>query len=213
MQHPLRRATVTFREQSIAGFLADVASNDVTPSGGAVAAIAGASGAALCEMACRHTLGKDGYGDVEAELADVAEEFAESRNRLLTLADEDSAAVERVGAAFDSTADGTEQERQEALRRATGIPLETADGSLDVLERATVVVADGNRNALADAVTGALLAHGALKASLYTVRTNLELIDDGEFAPETAERADDIERAGETALEQVRQASGRHRRE
>jgi len=198
---------MTFSEQSIAAFLADVASERVTPSGGAVAAIAGASGAALCEMSCRHTLGKDGYGDVEAALTDVGEDLAARRNRLLALADEDSAAVERVGEAFDSTADGS-GERRAALQRATEVPLETADACLAVLERATVVVGECNRNALADAVTGAFLAHAALQASLYTVRTNLELVDDGTFVSETAEQVDDIERGGDVAFERIRDEFG-----
>lgn len=47
---------MNFADQTISEFLEDVAATTVTPSGGAVAAIGGAFGAALCEMVCIHTI-------------------------------------------------------------------------------------------------------------------------------------------------------------
>jgi formiminotetrahydrofolate cyclodeaminase len=58
-------------------------------------------------------------------------------------------------------------------------------------------------NAVADAVTGAFLAHSALEASLFTVRANLESIPDEGFVAEMEERAADIETRAETAFERV----------
>lgn len=200
---------MTVADEPIGAFLSAVASEAVTPSGGSVAAVAGAAGAALCEMACLHTVGKEGYGDVEAELADAGEEFAACRQRLLMLADEDVAAVERVGEAFDEP--DSEEDPQEAAKAAAEVPRETAETCLDVLDAAEAVAAEGNRNAVADTATGAFLAGAALQASVFTVRANLGAIDDAAFVSETRERVDGIERAADARLERIRSTATERR--
>jgi formiminotetrahydrofolate cyclodeaminase len=187
-------------EQSIGTFLDAVASNRVTPSGGAVAAVGGAAGAALCEMVCVHTIGTAEDGDVEAELADAAEHLAASRTRLLELADEDERAVEWMQSAFAAHG-GHASETQRALEGAIEVPLETAEVCLDVLACARDTVADGTDRATADAATGAFLAHAALESSVGTVRANLELVEDETFVAETGARADKLDTAGDRALD------------
>jgi formiminotetrahydrofolate cyclodeaminase len=194
---------MTFAEQSIDAFLGDVASAAVTPSGGAVTAVAGASGAALCEMACLHTLGTDLDGETETELTAVGDELHSGRQRLLALADDDSAAVDRVEAALDAP-DREGRDPRAAAKRATEVPLATAEACLDVVEHAEVVTAKTTPSAIADAATGAFLAYGALQGATCIVRTNLGTIQDESFVAETARRCDEVDRAAETALEQVR---------
>ncbi|EMA48083.1 hypothetical protein C450_20266 [Halococcus salifodinae DSM 8989] len=62
----------------------------------------------------------------------------------------------------------------------------------------------GNRNALADAGTGVFLAHSALKASVYTAESNLELIEDPSAVTEAEERGAKIERRADEVLKQVK---------
>lgn len=207
-----------FAEQSIESFLVSVASHALTPSAGAVAAVVGASGAALCEMVCLHTVGNDGSDDVETELADdvetelvdVGETLRAFRGRLLALADEDAAAVEGVRSVFETQTEEGERagqsKRQDAIRRAIEVPLEIAETCLAILERAAVVAVKGTQKARADAVTGAFLAHAALQASLGLVRTNLALLDTGPFVSETSERVAELEDSGQEALEGVQSA-------
>jgi formiminotetrahydrofolate cyclodeaminase len=200
-----RQSDMTFADQSISEFLEDVAASAVTPSGGAVAAVGGASGAALCEMVCIHTIEKDGYADVRAELTDICDELETHRARLLELADEDSMAVDELQAAFETPNDEDRAELvQEKLRHAIEVPLEVAEVCLDVLEGARVVTVKGNRNALADAGTGAFLAHSALKASVFTIQHNLELIEDSTAVAEVEDCLARIGRRGDEALEQVK---------
>lgn len=193
---------MTFADLPIESFTEEVASTSVTPSGGAAAAIGGAMGAALCEMTCIHTLGKDEYGDAAADVGEIREKLAASRARLLELADADSAAVDELQAAFEGSG-STERSVAAASRRATEVPLEIAEACLDVVEYAVVVTEKGNRNALADAVTGAYLAHAALRASVTTVRANLDLPMDATSVAKLEERSADIETDAETALERV----------
>jgi formiminotetrahydrofolate cyclodeaminase len=182
---------MNYANQSVDRFLAAVASESVTPAGGTVAAVAGAAGASLCELVCIHT------DDARAELGGVREDLREDRRRLLELADADADAVEALLRAQSEGGGDTE------TKRATGVPLAIAEGCLAVLERAPAVVGSGNPNAVPDAVTGAFLAHAALRASVFTVRSNLRHVDDGAFVEETAGRAADVERDAERAFGRV----------
>lgn len=187
---------MAFADQSIGEFLAAVASENLTPSGGAVAAVAGAAGAALCEMACRHTVAND--GDTDADLAAHAADLEIDRVRLLDLADADAAAVEAV---FHGAEDDTPDDA--SAERATEVPLQTAEASFDVLERAVTVVAASDHRAVPDAVTGAFLAHAAIQASTATVRTNLAAMDDETYVATARTRADEIEQHAADALDRV----------
>lgn len=167
-------------------------------------AIAGATGAALCEMVCNLTIAADGFEDVEDEVTSARDDVATHRERLLELADEDSAAI---GDLFDayamSEAEGRAEAIQRATMRATEVPVETAEACLEVLEHLRMVTIEGKRSALADGGIGAHLAHSALKASAFTARVNLATIEDREFAGEMDGRVSEVERAGEDALEQI----------
>jgi formiminotetrahydrofolate cyclodeaminase len=196
---------MTFADRTIAEFLDDVAASAVTPSGGAVAAVGGACGAALCEMVCIHTIGKDDYADVRDELSAVRAELETHRARLLELADEDSIAVDELQAAFAaSTDEGRAELIDEKSRRTADVPLDIAEACLAVLDHAKVVTANGNRNAVADAGTGAFLAHAALKAAVFTVESNLQLIEEPAVVEALVERLTEIDEQSDEALTQVR---------
>ncbi|MDS0222408.1 cyclodeaminase/cyclohydrolase family protein [Haloarcula sp. S1AR25-5A] len=191
---------MTFANQPIGEFLDDVASGQVTPSGGAVAAVGGAMGAALCEMVCIHTLGSDQSEREAGELREVSDALTDHRERLLALADEDAAAVDAVGAAFET---GDDTQIQAAAKRSTEVPMAAAEVCLAVLKHARTVTAKGTPVAVPDAAVGALLAMAALQASVSTVRANLDMIDDESVVAELSQRADEAEAAGEAALDEA----------
>ena len=179
-----------YRTRSLDQFLDDIASTAVTPAGGTAAAVVGATGAALCEMVCLHTLDRgECSADVAAELRDAQEDLQELRSRLLTLGETDAAAVDDLLAALPDDDPSAE------LKRATGVPLTIAEACLAVVEVGTVATVEGNENARPDAVTGRLLAQSAMRATVFTARVNLARIDDQSFAAEVSRRLDDLERA------------------
>lgn len=189
---------MTYDERTIGEFLDGVASREVTPAGGTSAALVGAIGTALCEMVCLHTIGRDEYADVAAEMADARDELGVQRELLLDLADRDAEVVEDLlGASGDGPAPTA------ARKRATGVPLAIAEACLPVLEHATVLTERGNSNAAPDAGTGSFLVRSALEASLFTVRCNLDGISDPSFVEEMETRAADLERAAETEFERA----------
>ncbi|MFC7209123.1 cyclodeaminase/cyclohydrolase family protein [Natronoarchaeum sp. GCM10025321] len=191
---------MTFADQTIGEFLEAIASEQVTPSGGAVAGVGGAMGAALCEMVCIHTI-EAGEADPRADLAGVRDTLVDRRSRLLDLADEDAAIVDDVQAAFAS---GDDDRIQRTSKRATEVPLETATACLDIVEAAVTVTREGRSVAVPDAAVGALLAHAALDGCMSTVHANLAAIDDDEFVSETEQQAAEIEADAEVALTEIR---------
>ena len=189
---------MNYGDRTIVDFLDDVASKEVTPAGGTATALVGAIGTSLCEMVCLHTIGKDGYADVEREMAEIGRELGAQREILLGLADRDAEAVDELLA---TTRDGSDPTA--ATRKATGVPLAIAEACLPVLEHATVLAERGNRNAVPDAGTGAFLVHSALRASLFTVRINSAQLSDPAFAEGIDDRAADLERSAELEFERV----------
>ena len=194
---------MTYADRSITEFVSSIAAGQPTPGGGAAAAIVGATGAALVEMLCNLTIGREEYADVEDDLVEISDDRKSRRERLFELADEDAAAFEEVMAAYKSDDDDRAAAIESASKRATEVPLETAEACLRVVEHAVPVTQKGNENAVTDGGTGALLANAGLQAALYNVAINLGTIDDEEFVDETAARADEIEERAAEALDTV----------
>ncbi|MEF8842205.1 MAG: cyclodeaminase/cyclohydrolase family protein [Haloarculaceae archaeon] len=189
---------MSYVDGTIDEFLDGVASRTVTPAGGTAAALVGAIGTALCEMVCLHTIGKDGYADVEGEMTEMLEDLGTQREFLLELADRDADVVDELLATSPD-----EPDRVVAQKRATGVPLVIAEACVPVIEHATVLAEKGNRNAIPDAGTGSYLVYGALQASVFTVRCNLDRISDPSFVEEMGTRATELERSAETEFESV----------
>lgn len=193
---------MTYGERSIESFLSAVASEEVTPAGGTVAAVVGATGVALCEMGCLHTVDAEERdpirnGATGADLPSISDDLRWYRGRLLALADADADAVAALLAAHP---DGTDAES----KRATGVPLAVAEACSAVLDHATVVVDVGNPAAVPDVLTGAFLADAAVRASVYTVRHNADGAADPDFADTAIRRAAAVERDAERACDRVR---------
>ena len=147
-------------------FIEDLASSKPVPGGGAAAAVAAALGAALVEMVC----------GLEPKHPAIGSKSMELRMRLLELADEDCRAYEEVMAAYKRKLG-----IQEALKRATEVPLETMKVALEVEELAKQLVEKGNKNAVSDARSAVFLAQAGQKAARENVEINLKSIKDEEW--------------------------------
>ncbi|MBI1747724.1 MAG: glutamate formimidoyltransferase [Acidobacteria bacterium] len=175
------------REIGLQEFVDSVAGGGATPGGGSVAALAGALGSALGRMVCSLTLGKKKYADVEAQVRPIAEGVDDLKTRLYRLIDEDAKAYETVMAAYShpkSTkveAAERQQKIEAALKRATEVPLQTAQAALEALRSIERLRPLCNQNALSDLGVGALLALSAVKGAAYNVYINLASITDSAF--------------------------------
>jgi glutamate formiminotransferase/formiminotetrahydrofolate cyclodeaminase len=192
--------------ETVKDFVAEVASGEPAPGGGAATAHAASLGAALGEMIAHLTEGREKFKDVQVDVQEVLAELTPLRARLARAATEDAASFERVMDARrlpQATADEKRERAnriEEALKGAATIPLEVAGISLQVLELLEMLSEIGNPNALSDAATGAQLSVAAIASARYNVLVNVADLEDEEFALEHRLRASDLlERAREIA--------------
>lgn len=202
---------MTYDDAPIGEFLDDIASERVAPAGGTAAAITGATGAALCEMVCVHTMAAErgqsnepsettdtegaertpgadrtvSNADPEPSFPEVRAGLRRRRKALLALADRDGAVVEELFGA-------DRQSSTRVKRRAAGIPLAVSEAALEVLLDAETVYRHGRAGVAADAKTGAYLADAAVRASVETVRINAAALPEGSFAAGIEDRAADV---------------------
>lgn len=170
--------------ESVAGFVAAVASSAPTPGGGSVVAHVGALGAALAQMVAGLTVGKKKYAAVEGEMREIVLAAARLSNTLSSLVARDAASYEGVSAAYklpkepESAVAVRERAITAALIAASEVPLETARACAEVAELAERVASKGNANAVSDAGVAALLAEAACRGAAYNVRINVAALED-----------------------------------
>jgi glutamate formiminotransferase/formiminotetrahydrofolate cyclodeaminase len=184
----------------------DLAGSQPTPGGGSAAALAGALAAALAAMVGRLTVGRKAYAAVADEFAGIVAEGDRLRAGLRRLVDEDAAAYTLVSAAY-KLPKGTAAEQAQrtaaidaALLGAAAVPLETARQAAAVARLARRAAQAGNRNAVSDAATAALLAETAATAAAYNVEVNVKSLSDPARGEDLVEEARSlVAAAGEAA--------------
>ena len=166
-------------EMTVRDFQAALASSSPTPGGGTAAAIALGQASALTVMVADLTLGKEKWQD-GWEISEKAMLLAvKIMTRSGVLADEDSDAFDEVMSSFKLPKDTEEEKTQRksaikiATLKATEVPFETAELSLQLLRLLPELALKGNANAVSDVGVAGLLASAACKGALFNVDINL----------------------------------------
>ncbi len=168
---------MSIARQTVDDFLRTLASDAPTPGGGAVAALAGATGAALISMVCNLTIGRKGYEEAEDRMRAIRGEAEAARSAFLELADRDATAFDGVMAAFkmpketDAEKAVRSQAIQQGYEQAAVVPLEIARKAAELMELARETTEVGNANAASD---GACAAQ-ALSASVWSATYNVDI--------------------------------------
>lgn len=195
-------------DETVEGFAARLAAGTPTPGGGSAGALAGSLAAALVQMVCDLTIGKEAYRDHEASLRAMRGRAQELRSHLLGLVDRDAEAYDQVVEARrrPRTTEAEKAARQEAVARAnlvaTEVPLLTAEACAEILALAVDLAAKGNRNASSDVGTAAVLAHAGLLGGVMNVRANLPGLADAERSATAASRVRVLEQEGQRLRDQ-----------
>jgi formiminotetrahydrofolate cyclodeaminase len=182
------------KDEIVEAYLASVAAATPTPGGGSVSALVGAMSVALARMVAGLAVGKKGYEDAQEELRRIEARAAPIQERLMTLADEDSAAYELVLRAMrmPKTTEAERAARVEAMQaayhEAARVPLETVERCVESLELAREVAEKGNRGASTDCGVAILLAEAAMRGASLNVRVNLSSLKDEAFRSEVEDR-------------------------
>ncbi|MEG0805790.1 MAG: cyclodeaminase/cyclohydrolase family protein [Lachnospiraceae bacterium] len=170
------------------------------PGGGSVAALAGALGAALSGMVANLTIGKEKYTDVQEQMKTMEQSANSLSAKLLNAISEDS---ESFGLYMDALKlpKETDEDKairraamQEGLKKAAQVPLHTAELSYEVMDYAELAVKQGNKNAVTDGKTAAMMARTAVLSAGLNVRINLDSIKDEAFVKELKDKLDVIEK-------------------
>jgi len=199
-------------EQSLGRFLDELASPAPTPGGGSAAAIMGAMSAALVSMVCNLTIGKKDYEGVEGTMRQSLDEAEALRRRLTGMIAEDVQAFDALMAAYKLPRT-SEQDRstraqaiQQALKRATDVPLACAQACAEVIELAQRIASSGNRSVISDAGVASVAGYAALRSAALNVWINVPSIKDPEFVRSRRARLDQLLAQCAAASEQAYEA-------
>jgi methenyltetrahydrofolate cyclohydrolase len=171
-------------EQTVEAFLRGLASDDPTPGGGAVAALAGATGAALISMVGNLTIGKRGYEEAEERMRWMLEEAEAARTEFLDLADRDATAFDGVMSAFKmpKETDAEKAVRSKAIQAgyesAARVPLEIAKRAAELMELARETTEIGNVQAASDGACAGQALASAVWCATYNVEINAAALKD-----------------------------------
>ena len=201
-------------DKSVKDFLKETASDAPVPGGGSIAAMSGATSAALTAMVANLTIGKKKYEMVEESMKGIQQRVTQSQNQLIELIDEDAESFNGVMACFKMPKETDEEKaaRKEAIQQATKIaaqvPLNIAETVMSLMDDIETVVKSGNSNAVTDGAVAAMMARTAVMSALYNVKINLGGIKDEAYVEEMTQKVKELEEAAQTRekaiLEQVK---------
>ena len=181
-----------FADQSISAFVDALASSDPTPGGGTAAAVGGAIGVSLLMMVAGLPKTRGNTAAERVQLGESRAALVGIRDRLLTLADTDTAAYNKVTAAY-RLAKGTDAEKaartqaiQRAMRAATDAPLDILRSVAAAMAHAKVVAEFGNPSAASDVRVALELLEAAGAGASANVEINLTALQDETFRKSSA---------------------------
>lgn len=159
---------------SIEKFLEALGSTEPVPGGGTAAALSGAMAAALVRKVAALAQRR---GREVGESVSRAEGFLQ---KFLELAEADAEAYAQVVAAQKKGG----EELEKALVRAAGVPLETAQKALALMDLAERLLTICPKSTRSDLACAARLAWAACTSALYTVDANAHSLRDENFRRE-----------------------------
>ncbi len=184
---------------NLVDFANETASESPAPGGGSISAYMAALGVSLATMVANLSAHKPGWDERWDEFSNWAVKGEALKNDLLKLVDEDTAAFNKIMAAF-SLPKGTEEEKksrtqeiQNATKYAIEVPFKVMELSFAAMEICKAMCADGNPNSVTDAGVGALCARSAVMGAFLNVRINASGLTDKAYTSAIIEKGKIIE--------------------
>jgi formiminotetrahydrofolate cyclodeaminase len=173
---------------SLRDLLTAFSSNDPTPGGGSAAALASSVGASLLMMVAALPKSRTNAEQEKTALQGATALLTGLRQQLAEAIDADTAAYDQVVAAYQqpkTTPQELEARKaaiQRALRSATDVPLGVMRLSVQALEQAAVVAANGHKAAASDVGVAAALLMAGTTGARMNVEINLEGVGDAAYS-------------------------------
>jgi glutamate formiminotransferase/formiminotetrahydrofolate cyclodeaminase len=178
-------------------FADTTASERPAPGGGSVSAYVGALGAALGTMVANLSAHKRGWDDRWQVFSQHAHTGQQLKDTLLRLVDEDTAAFDRVMAAFALPKETEEEKkiRSEAIQKATKsaieAPMSVIKTALEVFPLLREMAQTGNPNSISDAGVGALCVRACVHGAALNVLINTGSLKDKAYGATASAAAKD----------------------
>ncbi len=169
------------KDETVEDWLRDLAARTPTPGGGAVAALAAATSAALISMVTNYTTGPK-WAEVEDQMKQINKQADALRLQGLSLSDADARAFAKVGAAYklpsESIDDRAEKAEaiQTALIGAAEPPRKVAELAQKLVKLAEELIETSNPNVISDVAVAASMANSALESAIVNIEINQHLI-------------------------------------
>lgn len=202
------------RDQTVAGFLSELAARTPVPGGGVSAALNAAQAAALIAMVARYS---DGSRHDPAAVGRIRAAADGLVDEALRLAEADTAAFGEVTAAY-AMPQGTAEERQirsdkiaRGLVTASRPPADLMSAADRLASLAEEMLAAANRSVIADLAAAAATITTAAVTARITIEANLSGVADDPLKPEllaTAALAPEITDRAARLIDAVRDELG-----
>jgi formiminotetrahydrofolate cyclodeaminase len=190
--------TDTLHTQNLEQFFEKLASQEATPGGGSVAALAGAMAAGLISMVCALTLKKQQAPDDEEEIRSVWSQSEDIRYELQNLAEADIEVFNRLSTAYKlpRTTEADAANRHAAIQKLTiqaaDVPLRTARASARLLQLCTAISTRCSRLLVSDIGVAATLARATTQSSLINIEINISSLEDQNYVRQMRSQMEDL---------------------
>jgi glutamate formiminotransferase/formiminotetrahydrofolate cyclodeaminase len=190
-------------------FCNETLSDSPAPGGGSVAALMGALGVSLGGMVANLSAGKRGWDDKLQYFSDWAVKAQELKDELLFLVDEDTAAFNKVMAAFGLSKESTEEKAtrsaaiQTANQYAAEIPLRVMGTAARGYPLLAEMAEKGNPASISDVGVGLLALRACIEGASMNVRINLSGLKDKSVCASLREQMERIAAESETEFKRL----------
>lgn len=213
--HEARRVgSTSYIDDSLRSFLVKLGGRSPEPAGGAALALAGASAAALVSLTCHAGLGDSDLGAEHEALRACQVRSADLSERIQKLIDQDVHAYRavlqalRMPQATDDQRRARQTSLDDALARASEVPLEVARASLEILALAVRLEPSVRPVVVGDLAASVHLAEAAIRGSLRNARVNAGAMVDASRAQTIIQAAEDLGREANRHASLAHQALG-----
>ncbi|MDQ3199952.1 MAG: glutamate formimidoyltransferase [Verrucomicrobiota bacterium] len=198
-------------KMSLREFCNETLSDSPAPGGGSVAALMGALGVSLGGMVANLSAGKRGWDEKLEFFSEWAVKGQQLKDELLFLVDEDTAAFNKVMAAFGMPKDSAEEKAarskaiQSANQYAAEIPLRVMESAARSYPLLAGMAEQGNPASISDVGVGLLATRACIDGAAMNVRINLSSLKDEKVKTSLQKKMEKLIADSETSYQNGRQ--------